>query len=58
MDMVLMLISSICLLGIVAFTIMIELENIKKEKRARERKAGAWTLSEEKAHMSKKTLIK
>lgn len=52
-----MLVSSICLLGIVAFTTMIELENIKQEKRARQRKAGAWTLSEEEAEISKKTLM-
>jgi hypothetical protein len=52
-----MLVSAICLLGVIAFTIMIELENIKREKRARQRKAGSWSLSEEEDKMSKKNVI-
>jgi hypothetical protein len=57
MDLFLMLVSTICLLGVIAFTIMIELDNIKREKRARQRKAGSWSLSEEEDKMSKKNLI-
>ena len=45
--MVFMIVSSICLLGIIAFTVAIELENQKIEKRARRRAAGFWLLSED-----------
>ena len=48
MDMFLMLVSSICLLGIIAFTIMIELENIKRNKKAEEKSWKGWSLSEPK----------
>jgi len=46
MDMVLMLVSSICLLGVVAFTIMIELENIKRNKRSEAKPWDGWSINE------------
>lgn len=45
MDMFLILVSSVCLLGVLVFTAMIELENIKHNKRAKEKSKG-WSLSE------------
>lgn len=46
MDMVFMLISSVCLLGIIVFTAMIEIENIKRNKSAKEKTWKGWSLSE------------
>lgn len=46
MDMFLMLVSSICLLGIIAFTVMIEIENLKRNKSAKEKSLKGWSLSE------------
>jgi hypothetical protein len=48
MDMFLLLVSSICLLGVIAFTIMIELENIKRNKRAKEKSWEGWSLEDPK----------
>ena len=48
MEMFLMLVSSICLLGIIALTVMIELENIKRNKRSKEKTWDGWSLSEPK----------
>lgn len=44
MDMFFMLVSSICLLGIVAFTIMIELENLKRNKEAKAPEVKGWSI--------------
>jgi len=48
MDMFLMLVSAICLLGTIAFTIMIELENLKRNKKAEEKPWKGWSLTEPK----------
>lgn len=45
MEMLLMLISSICLLGVLVFTAMIELENVKRNNRAKQESKG-WSLNE------------
>lgn len=48
MDMFLMLISSVCLLGIIALTVMIEIENLKRNKSAKEKPWKGWSLTEPK----------
>ena len=45
MELFFMLVSSICLVGVLTFTAMIELENIKRNKSARDRSKG-WSLNE------------
>lgn len=46
MDMFLMLTSSVCLLGVIAFTIMIELENLKRNKEAKSKTWQGWSINE------------
>ena len=46
MDLFLMLVSSICLLGVLAFTVMIELENIKRNKRSKTRNWKGWSIND------------
>lgn len=46
MDMVFMLVSSILLLGIIAFTVVFELDNIKRNKDANAKSWQGWSINE------------
>lgn len=45
MDLFFIWFSSICLLGIIVFTAMIELENIKRNKNAKEKSWKGWSIN-------------
>jgi hypothetical protein len=46
MDMVFMLVSSTLLLGVIAFTIVLELDNIKRNKNANTKTWDGWSINE------------